>query len=45
MAPHTPFTIVRMDDEPGFVRALARLLCHDGSTVDTAVADTGGTYA
>ena len=36
MAPQSPGTILIIDDEPGFVRALARLLCRDGYTVDTA---------
>ena len=36
MTPHPPFTILLIDDEPSFVSALARLLRHDGSTVDTA---------
>ena len=36
MAPQTPCTMLLIDDEPGFVSALARLLRHDGSTVDTA---------
>jgi CheY-like chemotaxis protein len=36
MPPHPPFTILLIDDEPSFVSALARLLRHDGSTVDTA---------
>jgi CheY-like chemotaxis protein len=36
MAPQTPLTILLIDDEPGFVSALARFLRHDGSTVDTA---------
>jgi CheY-like chemotaxis protein len=36
MAPQTPLTILLIDDEPSFVSALARLLRHDGSTVDTA---------
>ena len=31
-----PLTILLIDDEPSFVSALARLLRHDGSTVDTA---------
>jgi CheY-like chemotaxis protein len=31
-----PVTILLIDDEPGFVSALARLLRHDGHTVDTA---------
>jgi CheY-like chemotaxis protein len=37
MTSQTPLTILLIDDEPGFVRALAQLLRHDGSTVDTAV--------
>ena len=36
MAPHAPLAILIIDDEPSFVSALARLLRHDGSTVDTA---------
>ena len=32
----TPVRILIVDDEPGFVRALTRLLSHDGATVDTA---------
>jgi CheY-like chemotaxis protein len=36
MTPHPPCTILLIDDEPSFVSALARLLRHDGSTVDTA---------
>ena len=36
MAPHAPLAILLIDDEPSFVSALARLLRHDGSTVDTA---------
>ncbi len=36
MAPQTPVTILLIDDEPGFVSALARILRHDGHTVDTA---------
>jgi CheY-like chemotaxis protein len=36
MAPQTPLTILLIDDEPSFVSALAQLLRHDGSTVDTA---------
>jgi CheY-like chemotaxis protein len=35
MAPHTPVTILLIDDEPSFVCALARLLRRDGYTVDT----------
>ena len=31
-----PVAILLIDDEPSFVSALARLLRHDGSTVDTA---------
>ena len=37
MAPHTPVTILLIDDEPSFVRGLTRLLHRDGYTVDTAV--------
>ena len=33
---HAPLVILLIDDEPSFVRALARLLRQDGSTVDTA---------
>jgi CheY-like chemotaxis protein len=36
MTPHPPLTILLIDDEASFVSALARLLRHDGSTVDTA---------
>jgi CheY-like chemotaxis protein len=36
MAPQTALTILIVDDEPSVVRGLARLLRHDGSTVDTA---------
>ena len=36
MAPQTPLTILLIDDEPGFVRALALLLRRDGYTIDTA---------
>jgi CheY-like chemotaxis protein len=36
MAPQTPVKILLIDDEPSVVRALARLLHHDGYTVDTA---------
>ena len=36
MAPQTALTILLVDDEPSFVRGLARLLRHEGSTVDTA---------
>jgi CheY-like chemotaxis protein len=36
MALQTPLTILLIDDEPSFVSALAQLLRHDGSTVDTA---------
>ena len=32
----TPVTLLLIDDEPSFVRALATLLRRDGSTVDTA---------
>ena len=35
-APHPPVRILLIDDEPSFVRALARLLRQDGHTVDTA---------
>jgi CheY-like chemotaxis protein len=33
---HPPVTILLIDDEPSFVRALATLLRRDGHTVDTA---------
>jgi CheY-like chemotaxis protein len=33
---HLPVTILLIDDEPSFVKALALLLRRDGSTVDTA---------
>jgi CheY-like chemotaxis protein len=36
MAPHIPEVILIVDDEPGIVRGLARLLRHDGYLVDTA---------
>jgi CheY-like chemotaxis protein len=36
MTSQTALTILLIDDEPGFVSALAQLLRHDGSTVDTA---------
>jgi CheY-like chemotaxis protein len=36
MPTQTPLTILLIDDEPSFVSALAQLLRHDGSTVDTA---------
>ena len=36
MPPHLPVTILLIDDEPSFVRGLARILRRDGSTVDTA---------
>jgi two-component system NtrC family sensor kinase len=36
MVLHTPLTMLVIDDEPGFVRALASLLRRDGATVDTA---------
>ena len=36
MAPPMPVTILLIDDEPSFVRALERLLRHDGHSVDTA---------
>jgi CheY-like chemotaxis protein len=36
MAPHTPRSILVIDDEPGIVRALTRLLQHDGYVVETA---------
>ena len=32
----TPVTMLVIDDEPSVVHALARLLRHDGATVDTA---------
>ena len=36
MEAHHPLTMLVIDDEPSVVSALARLLRHDGSTVDTA---------
>ena len=36
MAPQTPVQILIVDDEPSVVSALARLLSHDGYTVETA---------
>jgi CheY-like chemotaxis protein len=36
MVPHTPRSILLIDDEPSFVRALARLLQRDGYIVATA---------
>jgi CheY-like chemotaxis protein len=36
MAPQPPVRILIVDDEPGFVNALAGLLSHDGYTVETA---------
>jgi CheY-like chemotaxis protein len=36
MTPHPTGTILLIDDEPSFVRALARLLHRDGYRVDTA---------
>jgi len=36
MAPHTPRSILVIDDEPGIVSALARLLQRDGYVVETA---------
>ena len=36
MAPQTPVKILLIDDETSFVRALVRLLHHEGYTVDTA---------
>jgi CheY-like chemotaxis protein len=36
MARHTALTLLIIDDDPSFLRALARLLRHDGHTVDTA---------
>jgi CheY-like chemotaxis protein len=37
MPAHPSARILLIDDEPGFVNPLARLLCHDGYTVGTAV--------
>jgi CheY-like chemotaxis protein len=34
--PHTPWRMLVIDDEPGFVRALTRLLQRDGYVVETA---------
>jgi CheY-like chemotaxis protein len=36
MAPHTPRRILVIDDEPGIVHALTRLLQRDGYVVETA---------
>ena len=36
MAPSRPVKILLIEDEPSIVRALPRLLHHDGYTVDTA---------
>jgi CheY-like chemotaxis protein len=36
MAHDTPVTILLIDDEPSFVRALASILRRNGATVDTA---------
>jgi CheY-like chemotaxis protein len=36
MAPHTPKSILVIDDEPSVVRALTRVLQRDGSVVETA---------
>jgi len=36
MAPHTPRSILVIDDEPGIVHALTRLLQRDGYVVETA---------
>src|SRR5437763_1725717 len=36
MAPQTPLAILLIDDEPSFTSGLARLLRHEGDTVDTA---------
>ena len=36
MAPHIPRSILVIDDEPSFVRALTRLLQRDGYVVETA---------
>ncbi len=33
---HAPVTVLVIDDEPGFVKALALLFRRDGATVDTA---------
>jgi CheY-like chemotaxis protein len=36
MVRHTSLTLLIIDDDPSFTRALARVLRHDGHTVDTA---------
>ncbi len=36
MAPQTSFTILVIDDDPGIVSGLSRLLRRDGHTVETA---------
>ena len=36
MPPHVPETMLVVDDEPGFLKALALILRRDGATVDTA---------
>jgi CheY-like chemotaxis protein len=36
MAGQPPLRILIIDDEPGFASGLARLLCRDGATVETA---------
>ncbi len=36
MPPYVPVTILVVDDEPGFLKALALILRRDGATVDTA---------
>jgi len=36
MAPRTPLHVLVVDDEPGILRALTRLLQRDGHSVETA---------